>query len=87
MPNERTLHRGRVINLRGRGLGSALVYVAHGTAPTPEIAVLCDEAGNFRLALPPGHFVVEARSAGGQVGVAEVDVAEKTETISIVVGE
>lgn len=87
MGDERILHHGRVINLHGAGLANAMVYVARGTAPTPEIAVVCDDDGNFRLALPPGHFVVEARSADGHVGSAEVDVATTAETISIIVEE
>jgi hypothetical protein len=87
MTDERILHQGRVTNVRGSGLGQALVYVARGTAGTPEIAVKCDDAGNFRLALPPGHFQIEARSSDGAVGSTEVDVTKGAEEISIVIDE
>jgi hypothetical protein len=87
MPDERILHQGRVTNSRGSGLGKALVYVARGTAGTPEIAVKCDDTGHFRLALPPGHFQIEARSVEGAVGSTEVDVTNDIEEIAIVIDE
>ena len=87
MPDERVLHQGRVTDRRGSGLGHALVYVARGTAGTPEIAVKCDGAGNFRLALPPGHFQIEARSVSGTVGSTDVEVTRGDEAIAIVIDE
>jgi hypothetical protein len=90
MPDERRLHQGRVTDRNGTGLGHALVYVARGNAATPEIAVKCDAAGHFRLALPPGHFQIEARSVEGRVGSTEIEVAggdEADEDIAIVIGQ
>jgi hypothetical protein len=87
MPDERVLHRGRVTNARGDGLGHALVYVARGSAGTPEIAVKCDNAGHFRLALPRGHFQIEARSVAGTVGSTEIEVTQRDEEIAIVIDE
>jgi hypothetical protein len=85
MGDERRLHHGRVTDRRGTGLRHALVYVARGTAGTPEIAVKCDEAGRFRLALPPGRFQIEARSVQGHLGATEVEVNGRDELIAIVI--
>ncbi len=52
----------------GGGVGHALVAVAHGTAPTPEIGIGCDAEGYFGIALPPGTYVVEARAPDGRLG-------------------
>jgi hypothetical protein len=87
MADERVLYHGRVTDRRGTGLGHALVYVAHGTAGTPEIAVKCDDSGRFRLALPPGHFRIEARSQAGAGGSIEIDVGKGDERIAIVIDQ
>jgi hypothetical protein len=87
MPDERILHHGRVTYRHGAGVGDALVYVVQGTASTPEIAVKCDAAGHFRLALPPGHFRVEARSMAGAVGSTEIEVSKGDERIAIIIDE
>jgi hypothetical protein len=87
MPDERVLHHGRVTDRRGAGLGHALVYVARGTAGTPEIAIKCDLAGRFRLALPPGRFQIEARSTAGTIGAIEIEVSKGDEEIAIVIDE
>jgi protocatechuate 3,4-dioxygenase beta subunit len=87
MPDERILHHGRVTDRHGAGVANALVYVAQGTAGTPEIAVKCDHAGHFRLALPPGHFQIEARSITGAVGSTEIEVSKGDERIAIIIDE
>jgi hypothetical protein len=87
MPDERVLRRGRVTNSHGSGLARALVYVASGTAGTPEIAVKCDDTGHFSLALPRGRFWIEARSVEGAVGSTEIDVTNDIEGIAIVIDE
>jgi hypothetical protein len=53
---------------QGGGVAHALVAVAHGTAPTPEIGIGCDAEGYFAIALPPGRFVLEARAPDGRTG-------------------
>jgi hypothetical protein len=87
MTDERILHRGRVINRRGNGVSKALVYVARGTAATPEIAVKCDAAGRFRLALPPGRFRIEARSTDGTIGAIDMETSSEDDEIAIVIDE
>ncbi|MCA1542240.1 carboxypeptidase regulatory-like domain-containing protein [Bradyrhizobium sp. NBAIM32] len=87
MPDERILHHGRVIDRYGAGVGDALVYVVHGTASTPEIAVKCDASGRFRLALPPGHFKIEARSMAGAIGATDFDVGTGDERIEIIIDQ
>jgi hypothetical protein len=47
--------------------------------------VKCDEAGRFRLALPPGRFQIEARSVQGHLGATEVEVNGRDELIAIVI--
>jgi hypothetical protein len=87
MADERILHQGRVTDGHGAGLGHALVYVTGGTAATPEIAVRCDDAGRFRLALPPGHFCIEARSPRGAIGAVEMEATKEDDEIAIVIEE
>jgi hypothetical protein len=87
MSDDRILHQGRVVDRRGAGSGQALVYVAGGTAKTPEIAVRCDDAGRFRMALPPGHFRIEARSVRGTVGTVEMEVKGNDDEIAIIIDE
>lgn len=65
---ETVLHRGRVVSRTGRGIARALVAVAHGTAPTPEIGIGCDADGCFGVALPPGRYTIEARGPDGRLG-------------------
>ncbi|CAO4146998.1 hypothetical protein LPLAFNJD_LOCUS2338 [Methylorubrum aminovorans] len=70
--------------LRGGGkAGRALVYVASGTGPTPEIAIRSDAEGRFRLALPPGSYVVAARLLDGREGFVEVGTGDKPQDIEI----
>ncbi|MCK1506841.1 carboxypeptidase-like regulatory domain-containing protein [Bradyrhizobium sp. 18] len=85
MMDEKILHHGRVTDRQGTGVGDALVYVVQGTASTPEIAVKCDAAGHFRLALPPGQFRIEARSMAGAVGSTEIEVSKGDEKIAITI--
>ncbi|SCB55769.1 Carboxypeptidase regulatory-like domain-containing protein [Bradyrhizobium shewense] len=87
MSDERILHHGRVTDRHGAGVGNALVYVVQGTASTPEIAVKCDAAGHFRLALPPGHFRIEARSMAGAIGATEFEASRDDERIAIILDE
>ncbi len=77
------LHRGRVSFQGGAGAAGALVFVRSGTGATPEIAVRCDEAGGFRLALPPGRYVIGARAADGRTGTIETQTGAQAQTIEI----
>ncbi len=68
------LHRGRVRWDDGTGVAGALVSVASGTAPTPEIAIRCDADGAFRIALPGGTFQIEASAEDGTKARVDVQV-------------
>lgn len=65
---QRVLHGGQVVRKDGLPAAGALVWVVSGSAPTPEIAVVCDAEGYFRLALPPGRFAIHARAKDGIEG-------------------
>jgi hypothetical protein len=70
----------------GSPVAGALIAVASGTAPTPEIAIRCDARGEFRISLPRGRFVVEARSPDGRVGSVGIVVEDTVTEIRIVLG-
>lgn len=66
----------------GQPAAGALVAVAWGTAPTPEIAIRTGSDGGFAVALPPGRFRIEANSPDGK-GEAEIEVAGEPPEIEI----
>lgn len=77
---------GRVVDGRGEPVADALVTIESGTAPTPEITLITDEAGNFRLGLPDGRFRIRATAPGGETGTAETDGGPADEPILVRVG-
>jgi hypothetical protein len=81
---EALLHRGRVSWNDGSPVAGALIAVASGTAPTPEIAIRSDARGEFRIALPRGRFVVEARAPDGVACKIEVVVEATAVELEIV---
>jgi hypothetical protein len=81
----KTLHRGRVLRDDGSPVPGALVAVASGTAPTPEIAIRCDDDGRFRIALPSGRFRIEARAPDGAVGTVDATTDQQAIEIEIIV--
>jgi hypothetical protein len=83
----RVLHHGRVTRRDGARANKALVFVKTGTAPTPEIGIVCNEDGEFKLALPPGRYVVEARSNDGRSGTVEIETQDHAREISIVLDD
>ena len=64
---------GRVVDVRGDPVPDALVTIPEGTAPLPEIALLVDPDGRFRLRLPHGRFTLRAHGGGGS-GETEVQI-------------
>jgi carboxypeptidase family protein len=78
------LHRGRVRWEDGTPVPGALVAVASGTAPTPEVAIRTNAAGEFGIALPAGTFSIEAHGPAGAKGSREVRVPSSEEHIDIV---
>jgi hypothetical protein len=61
-----------VIGADARPVAGAAVMVAWGTAATPEVALRTNEQGQFRMALPPGCFVISAHAPDGRSGRAEL---------------
>ena len=66
---------GRVIDASGAPVADAIVSVVSGTAATPEIAVLTDTDGAFRLGLPDGRFQIRAVAPNGATGTTDHDGA------------
>lgn len=75
---------GRVVDARGDPLPDALVTIVAGTVPMPEIALVVDDDGRFRLRLPDGRFTLRAHAAGGS-GETEVE-RPGDDTVVITVG-
>ena len=61
-----------VIDAAGRPVSGAIVEVALGTAPTPEVGHVTDAQGQLRLTLPPGRFTLRAVTHDGSRGEVEV---------------
>lgn len=77
------LHRGRVVSREGGGVAHALVAVARGTAPTPEIGIGCDADGYFGIALPPGSYIIEARAPDGRTGRVTITTGSEPQVLEI----
>jgi hypothetical protein len=71
-----------VVDADGRPAAGAIVSVVWGTAATPEIGIVADQDGRFRVALPPGRFRLQA-NAGGEGGTTEVEIAGSAPDIAI----
>ena len=69
----------------GKPVAGAIVAVAWGTAPTPEIGIVTGDDGGFMVALPPGRFRLQA-NAEGKSGQAEVEVDGEPPRIEIRLG-
>jgi hypothetical protein len=84
-----TRRTGRVLDASGQPVSGAVVAVASGTAPTPEIGIRTGSDGRFMVALPPGTFQLEARAPNGAAGRVEVSVrpGEEGEEIDIRLNE
>jgi hypothetical protein len=82
--SETILHRGRVRWEDGAPAPGAMVAVASGTAPTPEIAIRANAAGEFGIALPCGKFIIEAHGPEGAKGAAEVRVSTAKQEIDLI---
>ena len=80
-----TRRTGRVFDASGQPVAGAVVAVASGTAPTPEIGIRTGSNGQFMVALPPGTFQLEARTSTGAVGRVEVSGGPGEEGEEIVI--
>lgn len=68
----RTQRLGRVVDAAGQPVPEAFVSVVWSTAPFPEIALVTDADGTFRMGLPAGRFRLRANTADGRTGETEV---------------
>lgn len=67
--------RGVVIDGEGRPVALATIVVVNGTVPVPEIALVADGAGRFRLRLPQGRYTLEAMGESGATGRGTIEVS------------
>lgn len=81
------LHSGRVRYADERPAAGAIVSIARGTAPTPEIGIRCDAHGRFRIALPPGRYEIEARAPDGAYALLGVETEDEVRQFDIVVAK
>jgi hypothetical protein len=81
-----TLRIGRVVDDAGQAVAGAMVTIESGTALTPEITLITDSEGRFRLGLPPGRFRLRAQSTDGRSGTRDVVGGPSDEEIVIQVG-
>jgi carboxypeptidase family protein len=75
---------GRVVDIDGTPVPLASVVIVAGSVPMPELALLTDEDGRFRLRLPRGRFTLRAHAPGAS-GEARVDATGAGGEILIVV--
>jgi hypothetical protein len=64
----------RVVDTNGTPVAGAVVVVTRSSVPFPEIGYRTDAAGEVRLAMPPGQYVFDARTADGMAGEVTVTV-------------
>lgn len=75
--------QGVVVDGEGRPVAQATIVVAGGTVPVPEIALVADDAGRFRLRLPRGRFTLEAQGEGVATGRTAIEVSEPLHEIKL----
>lgn len=72
-----------MLDARGAPVAGALIAVAHGSAPTPEIGIRSNSEGRFKIALPPGRFTIGADGPEGTKGAVDVVVEQGPIEIAI----
>jgi hypothetical protein len=73
---------GRVVDAAGGPVPNAHVVIVRGSVPMPEIALLSDDAGRFRVRLPAGSFTLRAHGPGG---TGQIDVEGEADEDEIVI--
>ncbi len=81
---ESILHRGRVLWEDGTPVSGAIVVVASGTAPTPEIGIRANAHGEFRVALPTGTYQIEAKAPDGPSTRIDISIEGNAKEIELV---
>ncbi|WP_176730434.1 hypothetical protein [Devosia insulae] len=54
-------------------VAGAIVQIARGSAPIPEVGRVTDTEGRLWLHLPHGSFMLQAETAGDETGQAQAD--------------
>ena len=68
---------GRVQDSGGKVVQGARVYLSSGPEPLPDIAILTDQDGSFRLTAPvPGTYTIECIADGFQQTTLTVAVKD-----------
>ena len=67
------LYRGRLVRADGNPVADAVVMIASGSAPTPDLARRTNEDGTFALALPAGTFELHITPRGESVTKKRLD--------------
>lgn len=70
----------------GQPVAGAIVEVAGGSAPVPEVGRVTDYEGRLWLHLPAGRFTLHVETASGERGQTQVD-GEDDLPIEIEVGK
>jgi len=81
---ESILHQGRVLWEDVTPVSGAIVAVASGTAPTPEIGIRANADGEFRVALQTGTYQIEAKAPSGPSARITVSIEDKAKKIEFV---
>jgi hypothetical protein len=66
--------RGHVVDSSGTPVPGALVVIAESSVVMPELALQCDDSGEFPLRLPDGRFTFRAHAPDGGTGQATIEV-------------
>lgn len=74
----RTWLAGVVMDVSGRPVAGAHIEFVSSSVTLPEITLVADSDGHFKVNLPPGSFRLRAEH-GGRHGEADVRVPEATE--------
>ncbi len=75
------LIRGVVRDPGGSPIPAARAYFVGGPEPTPDIAALTDQGGEFAFSVPaPGAYRIECAADGFASQRATIDVGEQEET-------
>ena len=75
---------GTVLDAAGRPVAGARVYVKTSPVPVPDVAILTDAQGSFRLTAPSaGNYVIGASSDASGSGAVTVTVGSQDGTVQI----
>ena len=75
---------GTVLDATGRPVAQARVYFTSSPAPVPDVAILTDAEGRFRLTAPlAGRYEIGASSDARGLGAVRVTVGAQDASVQI----